>query len=275
MKILGINASPRIGGNSDTLLDKALEGAASSGVVTMKISLEGLKIAPVCEREYDNITDPGLSVVNDDLNDLLRLILEADAIIIASPIYFGSLSAQAKIMIDRFQCVWLAKNVFGKEIFTDRKRGAFICVEATDRKDFFENAKFILKHFFATINVEYSAELWATGLDKKESLSNRPELLSEAFELGVSLAGLKKEGLMTRKVTIYSTPTCPFCVRVKKFLSDNKIEFRDIDVSADESMVEEMVKRSGQMGVPVVDIDGEVIVGFDKGRIAELLGIKG
>lgn len=274
MKVLGINASPRIGGNSDTLLDKALEGSASRGAVTMKISLEGLKIAPVCDKEYDSITDQGLSVVKDDLNKILQLILEADTVIIASPIYFGSLTAQAKTMIDRFQCVWLAKNIFNKEIFTDRKRGAFICAEATDRKDFFENAKFIVKHFFATINTEYSAEMLATGLDKKENLADRPELLSEAFELGVKLAGLAKEGLMTRRVTVYSTPTCPFCIRVKKFLTESKVEFRDIDVSADESMVEEMVRKSGQMGVPVVDIDGEIIVGFDKGRIAELLGIK-
>ena len=78
---------------------------------------------------------------------------------------------------------------------------------------------------------------------------------------------------MAKNVLVYGTPTCPFCVRVKKYLKDNNIEFKDIDVSSDEAMVEEMVKKSGQMGVPVIDIDGEMVVGFDKDRIAGMLGI--
>jgi glutaredoxin-like YruB-family protein len=78
---------------------------------------------------------------------------------------------------------------------------------------------------------------------------------------------------MAKSVMVYSTPTCPFCVRVKKYLKDNNIEFKDIDVSSDEAMVEEMIRKSGQMGVPVIDIDGEIVVGFDKDRIAGLLGI--
>lgn len=78
---------------------------------------------------------------------------------------------------------------------------------------------------------------------------------------------------MDKKVTVYSTPTCPYCVMVKKYLKSNNISFEDIDVSADQSKAEEMVKRSGQMGVPVLDIDGKIIVGFDKERISKELGI--
>lgn len=78
---------------------------------------------------------------------------------------------------------------------------------------------------------------------------------------------------MAKSVMVYSTPTCPFCVRVKKYLKDNNIEFKDIDVSSDDAMVEEMIRKSGQMGVPVIDVDGEVVVGFDKDKIAGLLGI--
>ena len=76
------------------------------------------------------------------------------------------------------------------------------------------------------------------------------------------------------KVIVYSTPTCPFCIRAKKFLKDNNVDFEDIDVSSNEEKVDEMVKKSGQMGVPVVDIDGTVIVGFDRDRIAGILGIQ-
>ncbi|OGW83765.1 MAG: NrdH-redoxin [Omnitrophica bacterium RIFCSPLOWO2_01_FULL_45_10] len=78
---------------------------------------------------------------------------------------------------------------------------------------------------------------------------------------------------MSKKVTVYSTPTCPYCVRAKQFLKENNIEFEDIDVSTDDVKAQEMMSKSGQMGVPVLDIDGQIIVGFERGKIKEALGI--
>lgn len=78
---------------------------------------------------------------------------------------------------------------------------------------------------------------------------------------------------MTKSVKVYSTPTCPYCVRAKQFLKDNNISFEDIDVSVRQDEAQEMVRKSGQMGVPVLDIDGQIIVGFDKERIKKALGI--
>lgn len=78
---------------------------------------------------------------------------------------------------------------------------------------------------------------------------------------------------MSKNVKIYSTPTCPWCARAKQFLRDNSITFQDVDVSSDIEVQEEMIKKSGQMGVPVLDIDGTIIVGFDKGKIKEALGL--
>lgn len=80
---------------------------------------------------------------------------------------------------------------------------------------------------------------------------------------------------MDKKVTVYSTSTCPYCVRVKQFLKDNNVQFTEIDVSSDQKAAREMIERSGQMGVPVVDIDGGIIVGFDKRKISSALGILG
>ena len=74
-------------------------------------------------------------------------------------------------------------------------------------------------------------------------------------------------------VKVYSTNMCPYCVTLKQFLKQHNIKFEDIDVSKDVKVQEEMIKRSGQMGVPVVDIDGEIIVGFDKEKITKLLKI--
>ena len=76
------------------------------------------------------------------------------------------------------------------------------------------------------------------------------------------------------KIRIFSTPTCPYCVTLKEYLKDKGFEFEDIDVSQDQKALDEMVERSGQMAVPVVDIDGEIIIGFDKEKINQLLKIK-
>ncbi len=79
---------------------------------------------------------------------------------------------------------------------------------------------------------------------------------------------------MDKKVTVYSTTTCPFCIRAKQFLKDNKVQFEEIDVSENQEKAQEMIKKSGQMGVPVIEIDREIIVGFDKEKIKEVLGLK-
>lgn len=72
-------------------------------------------------------------------------------------------------------------------------------------------------------------------------------------------------------VKVYSTPTCPYCIRAKSYLQQKGIVFDNYDVSADESKLEEMVKISGQMGVPVIVVNDKVIVGFDRERLEQLL----
>ena len=74
-------------------------------------------------------------------------------------------------------------------------------------------------------------------------------------------------------VKIYSTPNCPYCKLAKQFLTENNITFQDIDVSVNQLAAQEMISRSGQMGVPVIDIDGQLVVGFDKNKIKQLLAL--
>ncbi len=78
---------------------------------------------------------------------------------------------------------------------------------------------------------------------------------------------------MDKNILIYSTPSCSYCIRAKQFLKDNNIVFSDVDVSLNQTAAEDMIRKSGQMGVPVLDIDGEIIVGFDKERIKTALGL--
>ncbi len=77
-----------------------------------------------------------------------------------------------------------------------------------------------------------------------------------------------------KKVTVYSTPTCHFCHMAKDFFTANGVVFQDFDVSTDLEKRKEMMEKSGQMGVPVIYIDDNMIVGFNKPKIVELLGIK-
>lgn len=78
---------------------------------------------------------------------------------------------------------------------------------------------------------------------------------------------------MDKRIVIYSTPTCPFCIRAKQFLKDNNIAFDDVDVSSNEEAGRVMIEKSGQMGVPVLDIDSQIIVGFDREKIKNALGL--
>jgi glutaredoxin-like YruB-family protein len=77
-----------------------------------------------------------------------------------------------------------------------------------------------------------------------------------------------------KRINIYSTPTCPHCKKLKDYLNSKNIKFNDIDVSADADKIREMIDKSGQMGTPVIDIDGEIIAGFDKEKIDNILNIK-
>ena len=76
---------------------------------------------------------------------------------------------------------------------------------------------------------------------------------------------------MAKKIRIYSTPTCVYCMMAKKFFEDKGIKFENIDVSENEKAAKEMVEKSNQMGVPVIEIDGKIIVGFDEEKIQKLL----
>ncbi len=78
---------------------------------------------------------------------------------------------------------------------------------------------------------------------------------------------------MIKSVKVYSTSTCPWCIQVKQFLKENNIEFQNLDVSGDQLAADEMMAKTGQMGVPVLDIGGEIIIGFDKEKIKLALGI--
>ena len=192
MYILGILGSPRQGGNTDTLLEKALEGARVSGAKTEKIVLNNLKMAP-CQ-ECNEVKGDGTCKIEDDFQIACKKTKEADAVIFASPIFFGSLSAQSKIFIDRFQCAWRYKFMLpttnDQRPTTKKKPGALILAEASKREDFLANAEAVAKNFFVTVDMKYSKHLFCQGLEGKEAASKSAELLCKAEGLGKEIASL-------------------------------------------------------------------------------------
>ena len=92
---------------------------------------------------------------------------------------------------------------------------------------------------------------------------------------GTTSAGLAEaHRLRQPRVLVFTTQTCPWCVRVKQYLRERKVQFKEIDVSRNASAARDLVRKTGQTGVPVVEIDGKPIVGFDRGRIDKLLGLE-
>ncbi|MBU1578406.1 MAG: glutaredoxin family protein [Bacteroidetes bacterium] len=102
---------------------------------------------------------------------------------------------------------------------------------------------------------------------------NDPAYYISLFEESLYQASLKDGETAQKRVTVYSTPTCSWCNTLKSYLRTHSIRFTDVDVSKNQSAAEKMVRRSGQQGVPQTDINGEIIVGFDKAKINRLLGI--
>jgi len=185
LKVLGIMGSPRIKGNTDLLLDEALKGAQNQGAETEKITASNLKIAP-CREIYACLKD-GNCPIRDDMTGLYDKILAADAVIIASPIFFYTVSPQLLALISRCQALWSRKYVL-KIMNIPLKKGAFIAVGATRGAKLFDGPKLTIKYFFQAINAEYKEELLIRGVDKKGEIKDHPDYLVSAYELGKRLA---------------------------------------------------------------------------------------
>ena len=147
--------------------------------------VDKLKINPC--REYYTCLNDGNCAIRDDMDAIYPRLLEAEGIIVASPIFFYSVSAQLKILIDRCQALWARKYVL-KQKMTPGRKGAFIGVGATKGEKLFEGSILTIKYFFKAINMEYSEELLIRGVDKRGEIKEHPDALSGAFELGKKLA---------------------------------------------------------------------------------------
>jgi multimeric flavodoxin WrbA len=186
MKILGVWGSPRKGGNSDILLNAFLDGARETGSNVEKIALRELKITP-CLEIYHCFKD-GTCPIKDDMLPLYDKLLAADVVVLASPIFFYSVSAQAKAMIDRTQALWARRYQLKQDFPGPERQGVLLCTGATRGKLLFVGARLVAKYFFDAINVTYAAEILVRGVDDKGAILTQPDVLEHAKELGRRLA---------------------------------------------------------------------------------------
>ncbi len=178
--------SPRLKGNTDLLLDEALQGAQSQGAEVEKLIVDKLNVAPC--REYYGCLKDGNCVIRDDMDDIYPKLLKADGVIVASPIFFYGLTSQLKALIDRSQALWARKYVLKQNLPNSARRGAFIGVGATRGKKLFDGSILTVQYFFKSIGVKYVDELLVRGVDKRGEIKEHPTALSDAFELGRRLA---------------------------------------------------------------------------------------
>jgi multimeric flavodoxin WrbA len=187
--VLGLAGSPRTQGNTEILLDRALEGAASQGASVSKVALSRLKLAPCrgCERCFET----GRCIVQDDYQELYDRLISVERLILASPIYFTNVTAQAKAMIDRCQCLWARRYVLRAPLPAtpsgQPRQGAFIST-AGDKRTNFDCAVTTTRAFFAVLHTHYGEDLLANGVDERGAVNARQDLLERAYALGARLA---------------------------------------------------------------------------------------
>ena len=186
MKVLGIYGSPREGGNSDLLLDKALAGAASAGADIEKVVVRSLKISG-CQ-ECGGCDKTGSCVILDDMKNVYPSMWEAEIILLSSSIFFYGIPGATKQLIDRSQAMWskrmLEKSPDQRKKY-DHGRGYLIAVGATKGKNLFEGVQLTAKYFFDALAKSYEGGLFFRAVEGKGAVLEQPAALQEAYDLGV------------------------------------------------------------------------------------------
>lgn len=185
VRVLGIYGSPRKGGNTDLLLDRVLEGARDAGGQVKGVYARELKISGCLE--CGGCDETGECVVPDDMQDVYPLLEEADVIFLASPIFFYTVTAQVKALIDRCQAMWarrmLEKPPPERQTYASGK-GFLIAVGATRGANLFQGAELVARYFFDALDMGYEGGLLIGKVETKGEIAAHPDALSRACELG-------------------------------------------------------------------------------------------
>ncbi|HDH88207.1 MAG: flavodoxin family protein [Deltaproteobacteria bacterium] len=188
VKILAIYGSPRRKGNTALLLQNSVKGAIEAGAEVEEVMLRDLKMSP-CLEIY-GCKQTGRCVIQDDFQQVYDKLLLCQGLMIASPIFFYTVSAHTKILMDRCQSLWvkrywLEKNTIEKPKVT--RKGLFISVGATKGKRLFEGTLLSIRYFFDVLDTALWRSLLYRSLDLERDILGHPEYLLEAHRSGKEL----------------------------------------------------------------------------------------
>jgi multimeric flavodoxin WrbA len=184
-KIIALYGSPRRKGNTATLLKKAVEGARDAGADVEEIVLRDLKLSP-CFEIYGCL-QAGECAIKDDFQKVRDKILDAQGLMLASPVFFYTVSSHTKILMDRFQSLWVKKYWVDKTSSHQQaitRKGLFISVGATKGKKLFDGMLLTIKYFFDVLDMELWQSLLYRQLDFQDDVLKHPEYLEEAYDAG-------------------------------------------------------------------------------------------
>jgi len=192
-QVLAITGSPRRGGNTDVLIEAALEGARAAGAETELLALRDMQIAPcvACNACFKT----GACRVQDEYQDVFDKLLSTDLIILGSPVFFMSVSAQTKLMMDRCQCLWAKKYILQEPIIDPPRdrRGIVIAVGGSRGKRMFDGLHWTVKHWFDVLDMRFAAALYVNQVDAKGDAPKHAAAVDQARRLGRTL--VEDEGL--------------------------------------------------------------------------------
>ena len=184
--ILAIQGSPRRGGNTDRLLDAALESAGRLGVSHEKIMLRDFKISPCLE--INQCMETGHCAIQDDMTGLYSKLTAAPVVLAATPVFFYGPSAQLKTFIDRCQALWARKYILKQSPGPRRARGYLISAAATGGKKLFDGLLMTTRYFFDVLEIEFAGELLVRGVDEAGAVLDKAEAMEQARALGREMA---------------------------------------------------------------------------------------
>jgi multimeric flavodoxin WrbA len=188
-EILAIYGSPRRKGNTAALLKRAVQGARDAGSDVEEIVLRDLKMSP-CLEIY-GCKETGRCAIKDDFQELYDKLLACKGLMLASPIFFYTVSSHTKILMDRCQSLWVKKYWIDKVPFgsqTFKRKGLFISVGATKGRKLFDGVLLTMKYFFDVLDMELWQSLLFRNMDFEGDVLKFPEYLDQAGQTGRSFA---------------------------------------------------------------------------------------
>ena len=188
-KLFAIAGSPRRGSNSELLLDEAVKAAKDAGLETSKLVVSDLGISPCTS--CGGCWETGDCVIEDKMQEVYKKLLDADYVVIASPLYFLGISAQLKALIDRCQALWARRFILKRPLRNGHKqpKGLFISTAAISEADdkIFSGSRQTVRAVFNALEIEYAGELFFKGLEERGAVTSHPEFLKQTYKVAREL----------------------------------------------------------------------------------------